>query len=503
MNIKTILFLLLFFLVNISFAQYESVDNENYNNEEYLMFWKENADNLLNNSIFRKYFSGSLKSISIPAFFDISTDNYSSYKIDTATVVFNDKSAQILCYFARNTENTSAILSIYHYHESFFKKVLQDYNLPESFSILPFALSSMNCHANSRCGGVGLWQLKYSEARFAGLRVDSIIDERLMVEKSTYAAAIRLSQLYKQYKDISLTISAYVCGPTHINKYINKCTTKMPLLCSDIISAYTASIVLLNNKADLGLEIIPINSIIDKDTVTVSEPLHFMQISTVLQISIDKLRFLNPQFINDIVPVSKEGNFAIYLPKAKIVDFYMFEDSIYNYRDSIYFKSNIIHKPPKPGSGNYIAKGKIPKSSKLVYYKLKSGDNLGYISSWFNVSVRQIKSWNGISNPRKIRAGQKLKIYVPKAKYSFYNKLDKLSFAQKQARIGKVTSVKENKTEEIGFSDYFFYTVKQGDSPYKIAKKYPGVSAENIMKWNNISDAGNIRPGDKLKIKKD
>ena len=507
MGLKFLLLLFYFFAVNHAFAQYESIDNENCSNEEYLLFWKGNSDNLLDNSIYRNYFSYPLKSIDIPAFFDISVDNFSAYKIDTTTVVFNDKSAQILCYFARNTENTSAILSVYQYYENFFKEVLQSYNLPESFSILPFALSSMNYNANSiplaiGCGGVGVWQLKYSEARYAGLRVDSIIDERLLIEKSTYAAAIRLSQLYKQYEDISLTIAAYVCGPTHINKYLSKRVAKMPPLCSDIISAFTASVMLFNNKSDLGLEMIPFNPISEKDTVTISESLHLMQVSIVLNLSIDTLRYLNPQFINDIVPICNDGNFTIYLPKNKINEFYLFEDSIYNYYDTAYFKHNILHKPPKPGYGNYVAKGKIPKNSKLVYYRLKSGDNLGYISSWFNVSIRQIKSWNGISNPRKIRAGQKLKIYVPKSKYSFYNKLDKLSFAQKQARIGKVTSVKESKTEKIGFSDYFFYTVKHSDSPYKIAKKYPGVSAENIMKWNNISDPGNIRPGDKLKIKK-
>jgi membrane-bound lytic murein transglycosylase D len=40
--------------------------------------------------------------------------------------------------------------------------------------------------------------------------------------------------------------------------------------------------------------------------------------------------------------------------------------------------------------------------------------------------------------------------------------------------------------------------VKAGDSLYQIAKKYPGVSAQNIMDYNKIGS--NIRPGMKLKI---
>jgi LysM repeat protein len=42
------------------------------------------------------------------------------------------------------------------------------------------------------------------------------------------------------------------------------------------------------------------------------------------------------------------------------------------------------------------------------------------------------------------------------------------------------------------------YTVKSGDSLWTIAKKYPGVSDKDIMKWNNCNE--NLRPGQKLII---
>ena len=42
------------------------------------------------------------------------------------------------------------------------------------------------------------------------------------------------------------------------------------------------------------------------------------------------------------------------------------------------------------------------------------------------------------------------------------------------------------------------YTVKSGDSLYEIAKLYPGVSAKDIMNYNNIDSK--IHPGMKLKI---
>ena len=44
------------------------------------------------------------------------------------------------------------------------------------------------------------------------------------------------------------------------------------------------------------------------------------------------------------------------------------------------------------------------------------------------------------------------------------------------------------------------YTVKDGESLYLIAKKFPGVSAQNIMDFNGIGS--NIKPGMKIKIPK-
>ena len=47
--------------------------------------------------------------------------------------------------------------------------------------------------------------------------------------------------------------------------------------------------------------------------------------------------------------------------------------------------------------------------------------------------------------------------------------------------------------------EYMTYTVQSGDSFYLIAKRYPGVSAQNIMDYNGI-DSSKLRPGMKIKI---
>ena len=47
---------------------------------------------------------------------------------------------------------------------------------------------------------------------------------------------------------------------------------------------------------------------------------------------------------------------------------------------------------------------------------------------------------------------------------------------------------------------YTDYTVKAGDSLYSIARQFPGMTAEKIMKFNGIGE--NIKPGMKIRIPK-
>jgi membrane-bound lytic murein transglycosylase D len=48
----------------------------------------------------------------------------------------------------------------------------------------------------------------------------------------------------------------------------------------------------------------------------------------------------------------------------------------------------------------------------VTYYKIKEGDTLGGIAAKFRVSVKQLKSWNGLKSDF-IRTGKTLKILVP------------------------------------------------------------------------------------------
>ncbi len=97
-------------------------------------------------------------------------------------------------------------------------------------------------------------------------------------------------------------------------------------------------------------------------------------------------------------------------------------------------------------------------------YTVKRGDTLSKIANKYGTTYQKLASYNGISNPNKIKVGQVIKIPT--------------------SSTSKTTT----------------YTVKSGDTLSSIAKKY-GTTVNTIVRDNNIKDPNKIYVGQKLVIK--
>jgi membrane-bound lytic murein transglycosylase D len=186
------------------------------------------------------------------------------------------------------------------------------------------------------------------------------------------------------------------------------------------------------------------------------------------------------------------------------------EKQIYAYKDSVFFNPDKVITTPTAVDSRGIEEPPPGNYAKLTY-TVKPGDNMGFLSMWYNVRISDIRYWNNIRN-NTLRSGQRLSIYVPRNKLSKYEDINELSFADKQARIGKTvpqtsapassqTLASAGNSGSASGTEYVFYTVKQGDTIWDIIKKYPGVTENEIKQWNNISDASKIKAGQKIKIK--
>ena len=413
-------------------------------------------------------------------------------------------------YTQKRRKSVEVMLGLSEYYFPIFDEIFDMSGIPNELKYMSIIESALNPRAYSRARAVGLWQFMYGTGKRYGLTINSLVDERRDPILSTYAAASFIKDLYDIYNDWILVIAAYNCGPGNVNKAIRRSGGKrnywdiyyyLPRETRGHVPAYIAATYTMYYYREHNLHPRKIELPLASDTIMINEELHLMQVSEVLGIPIKQLRDMNPQYRADVIP-AKAGSYSLRLPLEYTSRFIDLRDSIFAYKDSLYFDpSKIITSPTTYTSSKYMHEPPSDNLAKL-YYTVKSGDNLGFIASWYNVRVSDLRYWNNIRR-NLIRSGQKLVIYVHKTKVNKYKDINSMSFAEKQKMIGKTVTIDSTpeKVVVVEDSDYLYYTVKSGDTLWDIAKKYSGVTDTDIMRLNNISNPDKIRPGQRLKIK--
>ncbi len=406
--------------------------------------------------------------------------------------------AYINLYTNKRRDQVETMLGLSEYYFPMFEEALDAQGLPLELKFLPIIESALNPQAFSRAGASGIWQFMYYTGKQYGLTINSYVDERRDPHKSTQAAVSFLSDLYNIYGDWQLVIAAYNCGPGNVNKAIRRSGGKrnfweifylLPRETRGYVPAFIAAAYTFTYHQEHNLHSKPVKLPLATDTIMISQPLHFSQAADILQLPIEMIRHLNPQYRRDVIPAQKES-YPLRLAFDKSTVFASLEDSIYNYKREKYFPKNQLVVTP----GNTSAHSSSPPPGKeKIIYTVQSGDVVGLIADWFDVYTSDLRYWNSIRR-NIIRVGQKLVIYVDKDKVPHYQQIAK-------TRGGFSTSANKQLADSGSDGDFIYHTVNSGDSVWSIAREYPGVSDSDILRLNNIRNAQRIKPGQKLKIK--
>ncbi len=412
-------------------------------------------------------------------------------------------------YTIKQRDKFSAVLGFKDYYFPMIEDIFDSYGLPVELKYMAVIESALNANAVSRAGATGLWQFMYSTGRMYGLTINSVVDERRDPVKSTHAAAKYIKDLYNIYKDWTLVIAAYNCGPGNVNKAIRRSGNKkdyweifyrLPRETRGYIPQYVAAAYGINYYAEHNIRPLTLNFPLSVDTIMVNKDIHLSQISEVMKIPLGELRALNPQYRTGLVPGSSKP-LSLTLPMSHLGDFIDLDDTIRNYKPDVYLNRSVrIADPLRSAYLPADIKGK----TKLVY-TVKEGDNLGYISEWYRVGLSDLRYWNNIYRST-IRIGQNIVVFVDVSKSEYFARVNSMTFQEKQAMIGKIVPVNTqapsgNLTSEVE-GDYIIHTVRYGDTIWDIVKLYDNVTTTDVLSLNNITDPQKIQVGQKLKIKK-
>lgn len=440
-------------------------------------------------------------------------------------------------YTQRRRQLVENMLGMSLYYMPIFEQALERKGLPLELRYLPVIESALNPDAVSRAGATGLWQFMLPTARGLGLEINTLVDERRDPYASSEAAATYLKQLYEMYHDWSLAIAAYNCGPGNVNKALRRAGGEnkdfwsiyylLPQETRGYVPAFIAANYVMTYYNEHNISPALARRPIITDSIHVNKRVHLKQISDVLNIPIEELRVLNPQFRKDIIPGDSRP-YSLVLPSMQVYSYLMSEDSIVSHDLKLYARRDLVEptlNPTEDPDMEYTTK-MVVKTHKVV-----KGETLSKIAAKYGVKVADIKKWNNLKR-NTIARGKKLKIHTYERVATGRKKTapvlaentatadstaiaatDSTTVAQPaelasaQAETAAPEPVKAEKKETVQkpvkakktTPKVRYHTVKKGDSLFRIAKQYKGVTVADIQKLNGLSGS-DIKIGQKLKI---
>ncbi len=391
--------------------------------------------------------------------------------------------------------------------------------LPLELALLPIVESAFDPFAYSHGSASGIWQFIASTGNEYGLEQNWWYDGRRDIYASTDAAVAYLSRLHRRFNhDWHLALAAYNSGQGTVSRSMRRnvkagkdtdfFSLKLPKETSAYVPKLIALAEVVRTPEKYGATLNPIANVAVITQVDTQGQLDLTQAAKLAEIPVDTIYKLNPgfsQWATDpngphkiVVPVDKVDSFTAALnelPKSERVKWVRYSVKPGDTLSEIASKHNTTQKVitsinnlngsfirvnqalmiPTAQSGDHQytfaasnrAENKASKRSTTTHI-VKSGDSFWSLSRKHGVTTRQLAALNSMAPKDTLRVGQT--IYIP---------------SNNPSRSTKVKRV--------------HYKVRSGDSLSRIASKF-GVTANDIVKWNNLDKKSYLQPGQALKV---
>ena len=347
------------------------------------------------------------------------------------------------------------------------RRIFKEAGLPVDLACLPMVESAFNPAAVSYVGAAGMWQFMPATARQFDLDVGHPVDERRDPMDATRAAARLLAHNYRTLESWPLAVTAYNYGLQGMLNAVRKVGSND---IADIIEQFDGPRFDYASR-NFYPELLAAVDVYTQyrhffPDIRLDPPLNLVQVPVPDHVATDaiashlgvppgRLRELNPAL-----------DASVFKP------------------DGVVPRGYRMVLPAEVGDEFAARYAAIPDGMKYAYrphgkqHRVRRGQTLSVIAKRYGTSVKALMRLNGLANPRRVRAGQLLKIP-----------------GQFVARDGDSTPSVEAPPPKRSIQ----HRVRRGQTLSVIAKRY-GTSVKALMRLNGLANPRRVRAGQLLKI---
>ena len=410
---------------------------------------------------------------------------------------------------------------------------IESRGMPTEISLLPIVESAFQPFAYSHGRAAGIWQFIPSTGRIYGLKQDWWYDGRRDIESSTRAALKYLSSLQQEFDgDWLLALAAYNSGQGTVKKAITYnrrrgrktdfWSLRLPRETRGYVPKLLAVSAIIKDPASYGVTLKPITDRPFLTSVDTNSQIDLAMAAEMAGITLQDLYRYNPAFNRWatspdgphrlLVPTSAAEQFEdrlAQLPESKrikwarhkirsgetlshIAEHYhttvQMLRQVNNIRGTLIRAGHNLIIPVATRSMSsyslsapqraYAARNTPQQGQKLIH-RVRHGDTLWDISRRYNISVRQLASWNSMAPRDLLREGQKLVIWHKPG-----------SAIRPQSMVDLASNGALQKIQ---------YIVRRGDSLSRISQKF-NVKISQLRSWNSLPKGKYLQPGQRLTL---
>ncbi len=357
---------------------------------------------------------------------------------------------------------------------------LEERELPPSLRYLPIVESGYNPRAVSPVGAAGMWQFMPPTARFLGLRVTPLVDERRDPWRATEVALDYLADLHGKFGGSwYLALAAYNGGPGRTERILRRhapgvepsdslfwaLREHFPSETRAFVPKLLAAAEVARRPARYGFDVTE-EAPLEITGVEVPDATSVDVLARAAGMETDALAALNAHLRRGYTEPHRPT--TVRLPVERVERF----------RD---------------------AYAEIPPEERVsfVEHRLGRGETLSHLADRYLVPVREIAAANPDVDPRRLQIGEW--IVVPVSPSGRERSGVRTAGARRSGGAGTAASRRSAAARHTVRDDGVVHTVRSGESLWTIARRH-GVGVEQLRRWNGLGDDELLQPGDELRV---